>query len=230
MPSPPSRPPPRVRPCRCDRRDDDREDEERAEHDAIDPAGVGDERQAREEEERQREDVEAAVEHDRREAPPAGERSPRHPARPEQIADPAGQHVVHRHAGDDHLDELPLAEPRVGDLPPARCLQPVDEPHAGDRCRERDEPDVLERAPDGAEIGPADREEEEDRGGRDADDRRDRKRAAASASPGVRQRWRAARGADCRFGNDGHARRMRTVPFRGQRQRSRSTLALRLDR
>ena len=186
-PVPPRRPRGRRRvydTSRHDRRDEDREDEERAEHDAIDPAGVGDERQAREEEHREREDVEAAVEHDRREAPPAGERAARHPARPEQVADPSGQHVVHRHAGDDHLDELPLrrgACPRSSSSgrPAAsrrrRCRPPP--PRAG---ASRTSCSVRQTA---LEVGPADREEEEDRGRRDADDRRDRKRAAASAVP-----------------------------------------------
>ena len=125
---------------RRDRRDEDHEDEERAEHDAVDPAGVGDERQAREQEHREREDVETAIEHDRREASPPGVRSARDPARPEQVADPSRKHVVHRHARHDHLDERHLREAGVRDLPPPRRLQPVDD------CRCRPPPPRAERA------------------------------------------------------------------------------------
>ena len=61
-----------------------------------------------------------------------------------------------------------------------------------------------------------------DRGRRNAD-RRDRKRAAASAARRVGQKR-----PDGRVGNDGHGRRI-AEPCRGQRQRSRRTLAVRPD-
>ena len=151
VPPPPPRTPPRVGPCRHDRpRRATTRTRTVPTHDAVDPALVGDERQAREQEDREREDVETAIDHDRREAASPGVRAARDPARPQQVADPSRKHVVHRHAGDDHLDERHLRDAGVGDLPPPRRLQPVDDADAGHGHHERSQPDVLQRLPDGA--------------------------------------------------------------------------------
>ena len=82
----------------------------------------------------EREDVERAVEHDRGEATSPRVGAARHPPGAQQVADASGEHVVHRNARDDHLDEAALPEPRVGDPPPAGRLHPVDDPHAGHRA------------------------------------------------------------------------------------------------
>ena len=55
----------------------------------------------------------------------------------------AQEDVVHRDAGDDHLDELALARARRGDPAPAGCLEPVDDADAHDGEHERASPDCL---------------------------------------------------------------------------------------
>ena len=213
-------------PSRRDRRDEDREDEERAEHDAVDPAGVGDERQAREQEHREREDVEAAVEHDRREASPAGVRSARDPARPEQVADPPGQHVVHRHARRRPSRRTPPARgacPRSSSTsPPAASRRLPMQATAPTSGASRTSCSVRQTAPRSAP-------------------RIARKRKTADAgmptiAATARERLRRLPGASDRSGPTAVSGTTVTgegcgaVPSRGQRQRSRRTLAVRPDR
>ena len=76
----------------------------------------------------EREDVEGAVEHHGREPAAARVRAAGHPARAEEIPDAPREHVVHRDAGDDHLDEAALPEPRCrrcgATAPPAASRRP----------------------------------------------------------------------------------------------------------
>ena len=225
MGAPRARPAPGVPACRGEQDGERGEHQQRADDDAVDPALVGHERQAHEQERDEREDVEATVEHDRREPAAERERSPRHPPCAQKVADATGQHVVDRDSRHDHLDEAPLPEPRVGDAPPPGRLEPVDGSHARHRTGDRDELDVLERAPHGAEVGAADREEQEDQRDRDPDRSRDEERAAAPGAGHVGERGGPARAHDGRVGDDGHVRRIvrRHVP--GLRRGSKPTLA-----
>ena len=74
---------------------------------------------------------------------------------------------------------------------------------------------ALERAPHGAEVGPADREDEEDDRDRDADRRRDRERAAPPVPRHVRHERSRSRARHGRVGDDGHARSIVRAPCRG---------------
>ena len=107
-----TRPPARVRARREDQHPARDEHHDRADDDPVDPALIRHERQADEQEGDEREDVEGAVEHDGREPAAARVRTARHPAGAEEIPDAPREHVVHRDAGDDHLDEAALPEPR----------------------------------------------------------------------------------------------------------------------
>ena len=91
---------------------------------------------------------------DRRDTPAVRERTARNPAGSEQVADSSGQHVVDGDACDDHLDELDLARPRVGDLAPAGRLEPVDAPHTGHGAEQRSRPHVLHGPPSAPRSAP----------------------------------------------------------------------------
>ena len=213
-------------PARRGEQDGERgEHQQRSDDDAVDPALVGHEREAHEQERDEREDVEATVEHDRREPATEGECSPRHPPCAQEVADATRQHVVDRDSRHDHLEEAPLPQPRVGDPPPPGRLEPVDGAHARHCTGDRHGLDVPERAPHGAEVCAADREEQEDQRDRDPDRSRDEERAAASAAGHVGERGGTASAHDGRVGDDGHVRRIvrRHVP--GLRRGSKPTLA-----
>ena len=116
------------------------------------------------------EEVEAAVDHDRGEAAAAGERATRDPAGAQQVADPSREDVVHRDAA-----RRPSRRTGAGSRSSRRSAASA--PPAASRrrrCRRRrsasgPQPDVLQRLPDGAEVGAANREEEEHRGRGNAD-------------------------------------------------------------
>ena len=213
-----------------DQRPDHGEHQNRPDHDPVDPALVGHERQAQEQERDEREDVEGAVEHDGGEATSPRVGAPRHPPGAQQVADATGEHVVDRHARDDHLDEAALAEPGVGDPPPAGRLHPVDDAHARHRAEQRQRPDAGERAPHASEVGSPDREHEKDDRDRDADRSRDDERAAAAVPRDLRHARGRSRGRDGRVGNDGHAPSIVIRLGTGHPQGSRATLALGPDR
>ena len=200
-----TRPPARVRARREDQHPDCDEHHERADDDPVDPALVRHERQADQQEGDEREDVEGAVEHHGREPAAARVRAAGHPARAEEIPDAPREHVVHRHAGNDHLDEAALPEPGVGDAAPPRRLQPVDDPHARDGAEERQRPDAAKRAPHGAEVGSANREDEEDDRDRYPDGGSDHERSAPPGPGHVRSERSRTRTHHGRVRHDGHA-------------------------
>ena len=151
---------------------DQRRHDQRGDEHPVDPGAPRRERVGHQEEREQDEDVARPVDDDGGERPRMRRARPdAEPVRAQQVADPAGKHVVGPDAGDDHADERDPRRPRLppGDPPPAQALDHVDARERDDGDRERGDARLPNRRPDVLPCDAAGGDVEEEDADGDAD-------------------------------------------------------------